>query len=133
MLTVTAPAKLNLTLEVLGKRPDGYHAIKSVLQTIDLSDTLHFESATGITFQCDMPGWSAEASLVSKAVDLLKEVTANRQGAAIVIEKSRSDSRFGVLKSRVVRRRNPGYCWRDCINQDRLERPGVRSLVSVQV
>ena len=87
MLTVTAPAKLNLTLEVLGKRPDGYHEIKSVLQTIDLSDTLHFESATGITFQCDMPGWSAEASLVSKAVDLLKKETGNRQGAAIVIEK----------------------------------------------
>ena len=36
MLTVKAPAKINLTLEVLGKRPDGYHEIRSVLQTLDL-------------------------------------------------------------------------------------------------
>jgi hypothetical protein len=37
MLTLKAPAKINLTLEVLGKRTDGFHEIRSVLQTIDLS------------------------------------------------------------------------------------------------
>ncbi len=38
MVTLKAPAKLNLTLEVLGKRDDGYHEIRSVAQTIGLRD-----------------------------------------------------------------------------------------------
>ena len=81
MITVKAPAKINLTLEVLrkhgrlqtkGAQPDGFHEIRSVLQTIDLCDTLHIEAGQGISFQCDMPGWSAEKSLVSRAVSLLQ-------------------------------------------------------------
>ena len=87
MLTVSAPAKLNLTLEVLGKRPDGYHEIRSVLQTIDLCDTLRFEAGRGITFRCDMPGWLAEKSLVSRAVALLQEAAVGSYGATIEIEK----------------------------------------------
>jgi 4-diphosphocytidyl-2-C-methyl-D-erythritol kinase len=87
MLTVTAPAKINLTLEVLGKRSDGFHEIRSVLQTIDLCDTLHLEVGRGVSFQCDMPGWSAEESLVTRAVSLLKEVTSCKKGVKISIEK----------------------------------------------
>lgn len=87
MLTVTAPAKLNLTLEVLGKRPDGFHEIRSVLQAIDLCDILHFEVGEEISFRCDMEGWSAEESLVSRAASLLQEVAEHSQGAAIIIEK----------------------------------------------
>ena len=40
MMTATAPAKLNLTLEVLKKRADGFHEIRSVVQTIDFCDKL---------------------------------------------------------------------------------------------
>jgi 4-diphosphocytidyl-2-C-methyl-D-erythritol kinase len=87
MLIVRAPAKLNLTLEVLGKRPDGFHEIRSVLQTIDLCDTLQFEVGKGISFDCDMKGWSAGESLVNKAVSLLKEATGCSEGAVIKIEK----------------------------------------------
>ena len=87
MLTINAPAKINLTLEVLRKRPDGFHEIRSVLQTIDLCDTLYIASGQGISFQCDMEGWSAEKSLVTKAVALLKDVTGCNQGAEIKIEK----------------------------------------------
>jgi 4-diphosphocytidyl-2-C-methyl-D-erythritol kinase len=47
-LELIAPAKLNLTLEVLGGRPDGYHEIASVMQTIDLADHLRLEPADGI-------------------------------------------------------------------------------------
>lgn len=39
-ITVTAPAKLNLTLDILGRRPDGYHEIATVMQTVDLADTV---------------------------------------------------------------------------------------------
>ena len=87
MVAFIAPAKINLTLEVLRKRPDGYHEIRSVLQTIDLCDTLYIESGRGVSFQCDMQGWSAEKSLASKAVALLKDVTGGNRGAEIKINK----------------------------------------------
>ena len=45
MLTIEAPAKINLTLEVLGKRPDGYHEIRSVIQTINFCDSLQITAA----------------------------------------------------------------------------------------
>ncbi len=87
VLTVLAPAKLNLTLEVLGKRPDGYHEIRSVMQAINLCDQLSFQSAENIEFRCDLPGWVAQASLVSRAVGLLQEIAGGKQGVAISIVK----------------------------------------------
>jgi len=87
MLTVQAPAKINLTLEVLGKQPDGFHEIRSVLQTIDLCDSLEFRDGQGITFKCDMPGWSAEESLVTKTVNLLRKATGCSRGATIEVDK----------------------------------------------
>jgi len=47
-----ANAKLNLTLGVLYKRSDGYHALDSIMQSIDLFDTLTIERASGITVTC---------------------------------------------------------------------------------
>jgi 4-diphosphocytidyl-2-C-methyl-D-erythritol kinase len=82
-----APANINLTLEVLGKRPDSYHEIRSVLQTISLCDSLHFQPGQDITFKCSMPEWSAEASLVARAVNLLQKATGCSRGATIEVEK----------------------------------------------
>jgi 4-diphosphocytidyl-2-C-methyl-D-erythritol kinase len=50
-LRVAAPAKINWTLEVLGKRDDGYHEIRSVLQTINLCDWLTLEPADGLSLE----------------------------------------------------------------------------------
>lgn len=50
-----APAKINLTLDVLDKRPDGYHNIKSVMQTISIRDDIELEIGTG-------QPWSLECS-----------------------------------------------------------------------
>ncbi len=86
-ITVLAPAKVNLTLEVLAERPDGYHEIRSVAQTIGLCDRLSFSVGEGVRFVCADPGWKAEKSLVSGAVNLLTEATGCRQGAAITVEK----------------------------------------------
>ena len=47
VLEVKAYAKLNLSLDVLGKRPDGYHEMRMVMQTVSLSDTLRLETGTG--------------------------------------------------------------------------------------
>jgi 4-diphosphocytidyl-2-C-methyl-D-erythritol kinase len=87
MLTLQAPAKINLTLEVLRRRPDGFHEIRSLLQAIGLSDTLYIEPGEGVTIKCDMQGWSAERSLVSQAVDLIKETAGVKKGAVVRIEK----------------------------------------------
>ena len=87
MITIKAPAKINLTLEVLRKRSDGYHEIRSVLQTVDLCDTLRIESGKHISFQCDIPGWSAKNSLLSKAIKLLQKAAGGKHGAAVSLEK----------------------------------------------
>ena len=87
MLTVLAPAKLNLTLEVLAKRPDGFHEIRSVIQTINLCDSLRFQLSQNIGFRCDKPDWIAAESLVSKTVSLLQEAIGCAKGATIEIEK----------------------------------------------
>jgi len=87
MLTVLAPAKINLTLEVLAKRPDGFHEIRSVIQTINLCDSLHFQSGENIGFKSSMPGWVPEESLVSKTVSLLQEATGCGKGATIEVRK----------------------------------------------
>ena len=47
VLEVKAYAKLNLSLDVLGKRPDGYHDMRMVMQTVGLTDTLRLETGTG--------------------------------------------------------------------------------------
>ena len=43
-LKILSPAKINLFLEVLGKRKDGFHEIESVMQTVSLFDTLYLQS-----------------------------------------------------------------------------------------
>ncbi|MAG15260.1 MAG: 4-(cytidine 5'-diphospho)-2-C-methyl-D-erythritol kinase [Dehalococcoidales bacterium] len=87
MLTVLAPAKLNLTLEVSGKRPDGYHEIRSVFQTVNLYDNLRFQPSQKVTFQSDMPDWAPQMSLVSRAVSLLQETLDSTKGATIEVSK----------------------------------------------
>ena len=57
-IKIKAPAKINLTLEVLGKRPDGYHNISTVMQAIDLYDviTLTDNDSGKVTISCNYEG-----------------------------------------------------------------------------
>lgn len=87
MLTVLAPAKLNLTLEVLAKRPDGYHEIRSVIQTLNICDSLNFKLSRSIECKSDMPDWIPEDSLVSKATSLLRQATGCSKGVTIEVSK----------------------------------------------
>jgi 4-diphosphocytidyl-2-C-methyl-D-erythritol kinase len=87
MMTATAPAKINLTLEVLKKRPDGYHEIRSVVQTTSFCDKLKFSASPKIDIRCTQAEWSSAKSLVTKAITLLKNSTGVRQGVLIEIEK----------------------------------------------
>ena len=87
MLTVLAPAKLNLTLEVLAEREDGFHEIRSVVQTINLCDSLRLQLSRSLILKSDMPGWIPEESLVSRVVSLLRKTTGGTEGAKIEIGK----------------------------------------------
>lgn len=87
MLTVLAPAKLNLTLEVLGERPDGFHEIRSVVQAISLYDRLRFQPSQNLEFNCAAPDWIAGESLITKAAGLLQGATGCSKGAAIEVDK----------------------------------------------
>lgn len=53
--TLRAPAKLNLSLEVLGRRDDGLHALRSVMVPVDLCDELRIERSQDGAFTCDVP------------------------------------------------------------------------------
>lgn len=86
-LTIAASAKINLTLEVLGKRTDGYHEIRSVIQTLKFGDTLQFSPGKDIELKSKSPGWIAEQSIVAKAVKLLQDATGSQKGATIDVIK----------------------------------------------
>jgi 4-diphosphocytidyl-2-C-methyl-D-erythritol kinase len=87
MVTVQAPAKINLTLEVLSKRPDGFHEVRSVVQTINLYDRLDFQPGKKLVVRCDHNGWLVEESLVPRAASLLRETSGYSKGATIEITK----------------------------------------------
>ena len=88
MLTLKAYAKINLTLEVLGRRDDGYHDVVSIMQTVGLSDTLSFQAADSIELACDASELHSEENLVLRAAKLLGEFAQCDKGAEIRLEKA---------------------------------------------
>jgi 4-diphosphocytidyl-2-C-methyl-D-erythritol kinase len=88
-LTYRAYGKVNLYLDILDRRPDGFTNIETIFQSVGLADTLTFTSATdGITCTCDnndVP--TDERNLAVKAAHLLQRDTGTKQGALINIEK----------------------------------------------
>lgn len=88
-LVIASPAKINLFLEVVGRRPDGYHEIESVMQQVDLCDRVHLRrsprdirvSVTGAELP---PG---RGNLAYKAAALILETAGHRGGVHIHLEK----------------------------------------------
>ena len=90
-LRVDAPAKLNLFLEVLGKREDGFHELETLMVTISLHDTLRFteEPTPAIRLHCHGRLGGAEAvptgddNLVVRAAKLLQQYSGTSRGVSI--------------------------------------------------
>jgi len=85
-----APAKVNLFLEVLARRSDGYHDVATLMVAVGLYDRLEFrEDRSGkVTLHCDWPGLSTgPENLVTRAADLLRRRTCCQSGAEIRLEK----------------------------------------------
>lgn len=81
--------KLNLYLEVIGRRPDGYHDIETIFQTVSLSDELRVrEHPSGLLLTCSHPDLeTGSGNLVIQAARLLQQRTGCRQGARMHLEK----------------------------------------------
>jgi len=85
-----APAKLNLFLHVVGRRPDGYHLLQTALRLIDRCDWLRFSPRAGaeVRLARPLPGVTETEDLAVRAARLLQTEAGSRQGVEIDIEKN---------------------------------------------
>ncbi len=89
MLTRFAPAKINLALDILCKRPDGYHEIDTVMQSIALADQLTFEASPGLELTCSDSRLPTDYhNLAWKAAELLRRELGIGRGVKIHIHKN---------------------------------------------
>jgi 4-diphosphocytidyl-2-C-methyl-D-erythritol kinase len=87
-MQIEASAKINLALDVITRRADGYHQVDMVLQSIELSDQVTLEPAAGIELICNPPGLPVdERNLAWRAARLLQETLGISKGVSIKIEK----------------------------------------------
>src|SRR6185436_451831 len=90
-ITLQSPAKLNLYLKIVNKRPDGFHNLTTLFERIDLADeiTLTSEASGRIRVSCDHPQVpTGPKNLVYKAAALLKQDFGIKQGVHITICKN---------------------------------------------
>ncbi|MHB1505702.1 MAG: 4-(cytidine 5'-diphospho)-2-C-methyl-D-erythritol kinase [Sulfobacillus sp.] len=85
MLSIPAYAKLNLSLDVLGLRPDGYHDIRSVVQTVSLADLITLRPERSLVVES--PISPPEHDLVWRAARLLQRSTGAERGVRIQVRK----------------------------------------------
>jgi len=92
-IRIPAFAKVNLRLDVLGKRPDGYHELRTIFQTISLHDTLRFRASRkpgvqlGIVGNEQLSSEAIEKNLVYRAVDALRGELKIKPGVEIQLTK----------------------------------------------
>lgn len=87
-MVLRTSAKVNLVLEVLGKRPDGYHELSTVLQAVDLFDRLTVQTAETITLETSDAALPVDdGNLVVRAARLLRDAAGFEAGARIVLDK----------------------------------------------
>ncbi|MCI0620754.1 MAG: 4-(cytidine 5'-diphospho)-2-C-methyl-D-erythritol kinase [Acidobacteria bacterium] len=83
-------AKINLGLHILGKRPDGYHEVRTVLHTVALHDRLTLQRArtTGIRFRSNVPEIDSLDNLVVRAIKVFQRETGIPGGVSVSLEKA---------------------------------------------
>jgi len=88
-LTYKSPAKLNLFLHIIRRRPDGYHELQTVFQLVDLYDTLEFSNPRAappglLSLRCDQPGLPLDNNLILQAAKYLREYSNHPQYCATI-------------------------------------------------
>ena len=88
LFDIAAPAKLNLFLHIVGRRPDGYHLLESVFVLIDWCDTLHFELCLGGQISREDLTLPLPADdLIVRSAKALQKLSGTPCGAHIAVEK----------------------------------------------
>ena len=89
LLTLPAPAKLNLMLHILGRRPDGYHELQTIFQFLDYGDELSFALREDgeVRLQTEIEGVPHDSNLIVKAARALKEQSGCERGVDIWLKK----------------------------------------------
>ncbi len=87
MIRLKAFAKLNLSLDIRGKRSDGYHELDMIMQSIDLFDTVAIEKADALRVQMNLPGVDEQCNTAFAAAETFFAHTGLSGGADIVIQK----------------------------------------------
>lgn len=89
MMRMKAYAKVNLALDVLHKRPDGYHEVEMIMQSISLADAVFLEACDkGITVTSTIPGLACDSTnLAYRAAALLRDYTHADKGVRIHLDK----------------------------------------------
>jgi len=88
-LVLESPCKVNLILNILGRRPDGFHELETIMQPVPWHDRLHFEpAASGVSLTCDDPALPVDdTNLVVRAARAFLERAHLNAGARIHLEK----------------------------------------------
>ena len=86
-ITIKAPAKINWFLEIRGKRPDGYHEIETVMQTVSLFDEITVSEADQLTLECNIDLGDPTQNLVYRAAEIMRRQHASGRGAHIALSK----------------------------------------------
>ena len=87
-LSRRAYAKLNLGLEVVARRDDGYHELVTVFQTVSLADEVSASPAAALSIRCKNAALTGRRNLVWQAAELLQEGSGSEQGATIGLVKA---------------------------------------------
>jgi 4-diphosphocytidyl-2-C-methyl-D-erythritol kinase len=87
-LVLKSAAKVNLTLEILGKRADGYHEIATVMQAVDLSDRITLDDADELELRSSAPDVPTDSrNLALRAAEALRQAAGGRGGVRITLDK----------------------------------------------
>ncbi len=87
MIELSAQAKINWTLDICGKRADGYHLLDSVMQSVSLGDTVRLEKAADVTVDCSVSSIVGQENIAAKAAHEFFSQTGISSGVSIFIEK----------------------------------------------
>lgn len=130
MTAYPAPAKINLFLHVVGRRPDGYHQLQTVFRFLDHGDTVHLavRDDARIVLHTPLPGVAPAQDLTVRAAALLQQATACSQGADIHLDKrlpmggglggGSSDAATVLLAL--------NHCWQTGLSRSELARLGLQ-------
>lgn len=128
-LILPAPAKLNLMLHILGRRPDGYHELQTLFQFLDHGDELGFSLREDgeIHLRTEVPGVPHDSNLIVRAARSLQQASGTRLGADIWLDKRlpMGGGIGGGSSDAATTLRGLDHLWRTHLGEERLAELGL--------